>query len=154
MAIQAQQKNCICCTAAPPLKSLPPTSEAFREHVKRAHLIAAQILHPPNLSLVEQGWTYDDLSKCFDPVTHPSGVEPPPAEVPQLIPCGCSQPNHVKVQYVVHYVQLIELVCQYIRNNKHILPLRHTLVIPAQSHIPVELFHGNEIKIKRYLQYS
>ena len=74
-----------------PLKSLPPTSEAFREHVKRAHLIAAQILHPPNLSLVEQGWTYDDLSKCFDPVTYPSGVEPAPVEVPPLlIPCGCS----------------------------------------------------------------
>ena len=143
MAIQAQQKNCFCCTAAPPLKSLPPTSEAFREHVKRTHLITAQILHPPNLSPVEHGWTYDDLSKCFDPVTHLSGVEPAPVEVPQLIPCGCSQPNHVKVQYVVQYVQLIELVCQYIRNNKHLLPLGHTLVISAQSPIPVELFYGN-----------
>ena len=127
MAIKVQQKNCFCCTAAPPLKSLPPTSEAFREHVKRAHLITAQILHPPNLSPVEHGWTYDDLSKCFDPVTHQSGVEPAPEEVPQLIPCSCSQPNHVKVQYVVHYVQLIELVCQYIRNNKHLLPMRDTL---------------------------
>ena len=106
MAIQAQQKTASAALLHPPLKSLPPTSEAFREHVKRAHLIAAQILHPPNLSLVEQGWTYDDLSKCFDPVTHQSGVEPAPEEVPQLIPCSCSQPNHVKVQYVVHYVQL------------------------------------------------
>ena len=127
MAIQAQQKTDSAALLHPPQKSLPPTSEAFREHVKRAHLITAQILHPPNLSPVEHGWTYDDLSKCFDPVTHPSGVEPAPVEVPQLIPCGCSQPNHVKVQYVVHYVQLIELVCQYIRNNKHLLPMRDTL---------------------------
>ena len=50
------------------------------------------------------------------------------------------------MQYVVQYVQLIELVCQYIRNNKHLLPLRQTLVILAQSPIPVELFHGNEIQ--------
>ena len=41
---------------------------------------------------------------------------------------------------------MIELVCQYIRKIKHLLPLGHTLVISAQSPIPVELFHGNEIQ--------
>ena len=41
---------------------------------------------------------------------------------------------------------MIELVCQYIRNNKQRLPLGHTLIISAQSPIPVELFHGNEIQ--------
>ena len=47
-------------------------------------------------------------------------------------------------------VQLIELICQYIRNNKHHLPLGHTLVISAQSPIPVKLFHGNKIQ-RKYL---
>ena len=82
-------------SAAPPLKSLPPTPEAFRDYVKRAHLITAQILvsdepHPPNLSPVEHGWTYVELSKCFYPVALPSRVEPAPIEVLQLIRCGCS----------------------------------------------------------------
>ena len=82
-------------SAAPPLRSLPPTSEAFRVHVKRAQLIAAQFLssdepHPPKLSPVDHGWTYDELSNCFDPVTLPSGAEPAPVEVLQLIRCGCS----------------------------------------------------------------
>ena len=41
---------------------------------------------------------------------------------------------------------MTELVCQYIRNSKHLLPLGQTIVISAQSPIPVELFHGNEIQ--------
>ena len=41
---------------------------------------------------------------------------------------------------------MIELVCKYIRNSKHLLPLGHTLVISTQSPIPFELVHGNEIQ--------
>ena len=70
--------------------SLPPISDAFRVHVKRANLIAAQFLssdepHPPKLSPVDHGWIYDELSNCFDPVALPSGVEPAPVEVLQMI---------------------------------------------------------------------
>ena len=106
----------------PPLKSLPPTSEAFREHVKRAHLIAAQILHPPNLSLVEQGWTYDDLSKCFDPVTLPSGVETAPVEVLQLIRCVFSSGKPCQSArcscYSAHVKCSVFCVCHGLCSNK------------------------------------
>ena len=82
-------------STAPPQISLPPISEAFRVHVKRANLIAAQFLssdepHPPKLSPVDHGWIYVELSNCFGPVALPSGVEPAPVEVLQLIRCGCS----------------------------------------------------------------
>ena len=116
-------------SAALPLRSLPPTSEAFRDHVKRAHLIAAQILasnepHPSNLSPVEYGWTYDDLSKCFDSVTLPSGVEPAPVEVPQLIQCGCSSTKPCQSArcccYSAHVKCSVFCVCHGLCSNNNI----------------------------------
>ena len=116
-------------SAAPPLRSLPPISEAFREHVRRAHLIAAQILssdepHPPNLSPREYGWTYDELSKCFDPVTLPSGVEPAPVEVLQLIRCGCSSDKPCQSArcsfYSAHVKCSVLCVCHGLCSNKNI----------------------------------
>ena len=53
-----------------------------------------------------QSSTYEELSKCFDPVTLPSGVEPAPVEVPQLIQCVVLQPNHVKVHDVAAIVHM------------------------------------------------
>ena len=87
-------------------------------------------------------------------MTHQSGVEPAPVEVPQLIPCGCFQPNHVKVQYVVHYVQLIELVCQYIRNNKHLLPMRDTLdaTYRYKEKIQVYYWHMRDIQVLLFIR--
>ena len=81
-------------TAAPLLQSLPPTSKAFREHVKRAHLVAAQFLasdepDPPDIFPVQYGWTYDELNKCYNPMTFPADVDPAPLEVLQMIRCGC-----------------------------------------------------------------
>ena len=52
-------------------------------------------------------------------------------------------PQKIVLNNSENKVLLTELVCQYIRNNKHRLPLGHTLVISAQSPIPVELFHVN-----------
>ena len=68
-------------SAAPSLRSLPPTTEAFREHVKRAHLQASIFLasdqsEPPDLIPVEHGWSYDARSKCYDPVSLPPDVDP------------------------------------------------------------------------------
>ena len=116
-------------SAAPPLRSLPPTSEAFREHVKRAHLIAAQIPasdepNPPNLSPVEHGWTYDELSDCFDSVTLPSGVEPAPVKVLQLIRCGCSSDKPCKSArcscYSAHVKCSVFSVCYGFCNNSNV----------------------------------
>ncbi|KAG0713747.1 hypothetical protein GWK47_015536 [Chionoecetes opilio] len=55
-------------TAAPKLCSLPPTTEAFEQNVRRAH---HQVAHwysalsgdPPTLAAVEHGWEADDTNK-------------------------------------------------------------------------------------------
>ena len=48
--------------SAPKLQNLPPTSEAFHQHVRRAHLQAAiwksaLDSDPPNLNPTDYGWT-------------------------------------------------------------------------------------------------
>ena len=97
--------------------------------MKGAHQIAAQILasdepHPPNLSPVEHGWKYVELSKCFDPVTLPSGVEPATVEVPQLIRYGCSstQPwQSVRCScYSAHVKCSVFCVCHGLCSNNNI----------------------------------
>ena len=116
-------------SAAPPLRSLPPTSEALRVHAKREQLIAAQFLssdepHPPKLSPVDYGWTYDELSNCFDPLTLPSGVEPAPVEVLQLIRCGCSSDKPCQSArcscYSAHVKCSVFCVCRGLCSNKNI----------------------------------
>ena len=82
-------------SAVPQLKSLPPTSEAFGEHVKRAHFQASHVLasdepNPPDIFPVDFGWTYDERSKCYDPITLLFDVEPAPIEVIRIIRCGCA----------------------------------------------------------------
>ena len=67
-------------SAAPPLRSLPPTTETFREHVKRAHLQASIFLasgesEPPDLFPTELEWSYDQQSKCYDPVSIPPDAD-------------------------------------------------------------------------------
>ena len=52
-------------TAAPPLKSIPPTSEAFRENVLRAHLqipVWKSVLDPDSQTLdpTEYEWSRDE----------------------------------------------------------------------------------------------
>ncbi|KAH9508496.1 hypothetical protein Btru_055357 [Bulinus truncatus] len=62
---------------APKLKSLPPTSEAFEENVKRAHIQTciwknALLRDPPNLDPTKFGWQKDDCyetENCQNPLT-------------------------------------------------------------------------------------
>ena len=81
-------------TATPKLKSLPPTSEAFAENVKRAHLqtcIWKKALYqdPPDLDPTDFGWFKDEASKSLSPVTMPKDVAPALRGVLEMIRCGC-----------------------------------------------------------------
>ena len=63
-------------TIAPKLCSLPPTTEAFEQNVRRAHYQVAQWYStlsekPPPLNAVDYGWEVDSTNKCLIPQTHP-----------------------------------------------------------------------------------
>ena len=65
---------------APELKSLPPTTEAFEQNVRRAHIQtaiwkSANESDPPQLDLTEYGWVRDEASKSLLPITVPSEVK-------------------------------------------------------------------------------
>ena len=64
------------------MKSLPPTQEAFREHVLRAHHQAATwnaalAPDPPIMDPVEYGWTKDEDNHMLQPRTVPADVSLP-----------------------------------------------------------------------------
>jgi len=82
-------------TAKPKLKALPPTTEAFKENVKRAHIQACvwnSVLSedPPDMDPCNFGWSKDEPTKSLVPVSVPDDVEPAPPEILQVIRCGCS----------------------------------------------------------------
>ena len=70
----------------PKLTSLPPTVEAFRYNVKRAHLQAyiwkaALQLDPPELDPLEFGWASEGPSGAYFPVSLPSKVAVAPSDI-------------------------------------------------------------------------
>ena len=80
-------------TKAPELRSLPPTTEAFHQHVLRAHLQAAiwrnALCEPPDLNPEDFGWVMDSNGK-LEPVPLPANVPLVPESVKKIIKCGCS----------------------------------------------------------------
>lgn len=81
-------------SSIPKIQSLPPTSEAFIENVKRAHLQtciwkAALALDPPAVDPTEHGYTRHEPSKSLLPTTVPDGVSLAPDEIMALIKCNC-----------------------------------------------------------------
>jgi len=77
---------------APKLQTLPPTTEAFTENVRRAHLQVAIWRHageanPPPLDPVHFGWQRDGSS--LKPVTLPEGVPTAPDDLLKVIKCSC-----------------------------------------------------------------
>ncbi|KAG0719750.1 hypothetical protein GWK47_049874 [Chionoecetes opilio] len=77
-------------TSIPKLKSLPPTSEAFEENVKRAHYQvctwkAALEKNPPHLLPTDLGWEKDEATKSLLPITVPEGVALAPPDVLKVI---------------------------------------------------------------------
>ena len=86
-------------SSAPKLCSLPPTTEAFRLNVLRAHLqlshwYAALETNPPDLDPINFGFEADERNKVLNPLPLPSEVETAPDFVLRLLKCGCesSQP--------------------------------------------------------------
>ena len=80
--------------SAPKLQTLPPTNEAFRENVARAHLQVAIWRHasepnPPDLNPVNFGWMKDESSDALLPVTVPRNVTLAPEDVLKMIKCAC-----------------------------------------------------------------
>ena len=79
---------------APPLCSLPPTTAAFKENVKRAHLQAAVWISatsdPPNVDTTKYGWERQDESKMLLPSTLPPKEKVAPDEVMKVLCCTCS----------------------------------------------------------------
>ena len=81
--------------SAPKLRVLPPTKEAFDEHVSRAHLQAAiwrcaLDADPPDLNPVHYGWSMNADTKKLEPIALPADVSPAPVSVLKMIKCGCS----------------------------------------------------------------
>jgi len=77
------------------LPSLPPTSEAFALHVRRAHYQActwraALESDPPKINPTDYGWKADHSTKTLLPVALPAQVLPAPAAVLSLLCCTCS----------------------------------------------------------------
>ena len=68
--------------------------------------------------------SYDELSKCFDPVTLPSGVEPAPVEVLQLIQVVCSSDKPCQSArcscYSAHVKCSVFCVCHGLCSNNNI----------------------------------
>jgi len=80
--------------STPRLCSLPPTTEAFVENVKRAHHQAsicrsAKEEDPPELDVEKYGWKKDDVNRSLVPTTIPEAVNLAPDSVLKLIRCGC-----------------------------------------------------------------
>ena len=80
-------------TTGPDLKILPPSTQAFKENVNRAHFQAtiwksALSTNPSKVDITKYGWSRDDASKTLKPVTSPSDIHLAPLSVLILIKCG------------------------------------------------------------------
>jgi len=74
------------------LPSLPPMSEAFELHVKRAHhqvciWINALESEPPALAAAEYEWKVNNSNKSLLPIAMPADAMPAPAPVLSLLCC-------------------------------------------------------------------
>ncbi|KAG1664960.1 Dual specificity protein phosphatase 16 [Nymphon striatum] len=79
---------------APKLCALPPTTEAFKENVARAHLQVSIWLHaldqdPPSLEPNEHGWSQEEGSNVNNLITVPADILLAPPELLKLIKCSC-----------------------------------------------------------------
>ena len=80
--------------SAPKLCSLPPTSEAFKENLLRAHLQvvqwqAALTGESPAMDPMGFGWEADQQNKSLIPRNMSSGTPYAPEHVLKIVRCGC-----------------------------------------------------------------
>ena len=94
---QKTAKSC----GAPKLCSLPPTTEAFMQNLKRAHLQVAQWYaalesDPPPHDPRDYGWKADDINKLLSATTVAEGDCLAPDCVLNVIRCGCDSESSCK----------------------------------------------------------
>jgi hypothetical protein len=83
-------------TTAPKIQSLPPSTAAFTENVKRAHLQTsiwkvAVCSDPPQADPLNYGYIRHEPSKSLPPTTVPDGEPLAPDPILALIRCNCSE---------------------------------------------------------------
>jgi hypothetical protein len=88
-------------TKAPTLCSLPPTSEAFEQNVRRAHYQVnewhcALTGDPSILDPSQYGWERDTINKSLVPRNMSEGVPYAPDYILKLVRCGCASQQPCK----------------------------------------------------------
>ena len=81
-------------TSTPHLNNLPPTTEAFIENVKRAHIqtcVRKHALHsaPPLIDQLNNGLIRDASTKSLLPRSLPEDIPLAPENILKLIRCSC-----------------------------------------------------------------
>lgn len=81
-------------TSTPKFETLPPSTEAFTENVKRAHLETciwkcAVLQDPAEMDPLQFGYIKHKPSRSVIPTTVPEGVPLAPDIIMTLIKCGC-----------------------------------------------------------------
>ncbi|KAL8595126.1 hypothetical protein ACOMHN_019164 [Nucella lapillus] len=98
--LQQWAKKTSKCAGAPKLCSLPPTTEAFVENMKRAHFQVAQwyaaLESDPPLAPLDYDWEADDVNRSLSAIPVPAGVSPAPEYILRLIRCGCESDTACK----------------------------------------------------------
>ena len=88
-------------TRVPKLASLPSTTIAFAENVKRAHLQTfiwknALQLDPQSLEPTDYGWMKEASMKSLRPTTVPADTPLAPSDILKMIRCACSSETPCK----------------------------------------------------------
>ena len=88
---------------APKLASLPPTNEAFNEHVARAHLQEAVWRNglqpdPPAIDPTVVGWSLEEGSKTLIPTTLSNDTPLAPDDLLKLVRCSCGSETPCKTR--------------------------------------------------------
>ena len=84
--------------SAPDLKVLPPTSEAFEQHILRAHFQAATVsgevrsiqIHLLSVPRSVGGRSLK-ATNILEPIALPPDVTPTPEDVLQMVKCSCHE---------------------------------------------------------------
>lgn len=86
----------------PKLCSLPPTTEAFKENVKRAHFQCAvwrnATIEPPDQRPTSYGWQRDESAKSLVPISLPKEQRLAPEYIMKIVCCACSSVTPCKTK--------------------------------------------------------
>ena len=131
--------------SAPKLRILPPTTEAFDQYVKGAHLQAAiwrstLDSDPPKLDPVDYGFYISTESNKFEPVALSADVSPAPESVLKVIKCGCSTSQP--------YAPLLGVAAQvHIYHALYFVPVMQKLNVEINKQLPISAMNRMKLMI-------